>query len=70
MTTAEALSLIDYAKKEKVKLTEWEEIFVRDILRLGRINMMKKISDKQADTVQRIYSKAVGNFNKVYPQKF
>ncbi len=66
MVQNEAMILIEEAKSLKVKLTEWEEIFVKNIQRLGA---ERRLSDKQTAIVRRIYEKASGYTDKVYPQR-
>ncbi len=66
MTAAEALALIEYAKKEKVKLTEWQEITVKSIQRLEKLNPMYQISKQQSGIVKAIYAKATGGAEREY----
>jgi hypothetical protein len=55
MTAAQAMALLDEAKRLKYKFTDWQEIFVRSI---SMKSPMSNLSLKQQKVVEGIYEKA------------
>ncbi len=70
MLTAEnALIMLEYAKREAKKFTEFEEMFTASIVRLKRLNNLRALSTKQEEIVQKIYARHTGAPDKVYREK-
>lgn len=56
ITAGNAITMIEFAKKEK-PLTEWEDLFVRNIIRM---NPNRVLSTKQEAIIDRIYRRCTG----------
>ena len=66
MNKSEAMVLIEAAKYEKVKLSDWEEVFIKSIQRLGELH---RLSDKQRVIVERIYGRATGQGDREFHKR-
>ena len=66
LTRDQALVMIEFAIKEGYKLNDWEQVFIKNIQRMGTL---RPLSTKQETIVQRIYEKAVGGGDKVYHER-
>ncbi len=64
IVAANAIIMIEFAKKEK-PLTEWEGLFVRNIIRM-RPN--RALSTKQEAIIDRIYRRCTGGADKEFHQ--
>ncbi len=64
ITAGNAITMIEFAKKEK-PLTEWEGIFVRNIIRMSP---NRALTTKQEAIIDRIYRRCIGGTDKEYRQ--
>uniref|UniRef100_A0A6M3K0N1 Uncharacterized protein n=1 Tax=viral metagenome TaxID=1070528 RepID=A0A6M3K0N1_9ZZZZ len=64
ITAVNAIIILEYAKREK-KFTEYEELFVKSIQRMGS---NRALTTKQEAIVDKIYRRCVGGGEKEFHQ--